>query len=68
MCIRDRENAAFGKPMHNAGVVFNEEILVKGAAMYAYGALKWLAEGRKANEMCIRDSQRTPAAGMTAAT
>lgn len=44
-----QENAAFGKPMHNAGVVFNEEILVKGAAMYAYGALKWLAEGRKAN-------------------
>lgn len=40
-----QENAAFGKPMHNAEVIFNEEILVNGAALYAWGALKWLAEG-----------------------
>ena len=38
------EDPRFGKPMHNACVVFNEEVLPKGAALYAMGALRWLAE------------------------
>ena len=36
------ENILFGKPMHNEKVVFNEEILPKGAAIHAYCAMKWL--------------------------
>ena len=38
------EDPRFGKPMHNACVVFNEDVLPKGAALYAMGALRWLAE------------------------
>lgn len=38
------ENALFGKPMHNDKVVFNEEILARGAAIHAYCAMKWLSE------------------------
>ena len=38
------EDSRFGKPMHNPQVVFNEKILPEGAALYAMGALRWLAE------------------------
>ena len=37
------EDPRFGKPMHNACVVFNEAVLPRGAALYAMGALRWLA-------------------------
>ncbi|MDO5401946.1 MAG: M20 family metallopeptidase [Eubacteriales bacterium] len=37
-----QENPLFGKPMHNEKVVFNEDILAKGAAIHAYCAMKWL--------------------------
>lgn len=37
-----QENALYGKPMHNEKVVFNEDILAKGAAIHAYCAMKWL--------------------------
>ena len=40
------EDPRFGKPMHNPQVVFNEDILPKGAALYAACAMKWLAEAR----------------------
>jgi amidohydrolase len=36
-----QENAAFGKPMHNAGVVFSEDILPLGSAVFAHCALHW---------------------------
>lgn len=36
------ENSLYGKPMHNEKVVFNEDILWKGAAIHAYCAIKWL--------------------------
>ncbi len=39
------ENPLFGEPMHNEQVVFNEEILHKGAALHAYCALRWLNDG-----------------------
>lgn len=39
-----QENPLFGEPMHNAKVVFNEQILAKGAALHAYCAMKWLQE------------------------
>ncbi len=38
------ENPLYGKPMHNESVVFNEEILPNGAALYAYGAMRLLQE------------------------
>ena len=37
-----QENPAFGKPMHNECVVFNEEVLPLGAALYAWCAIRWL--------------------------
>ena len=37
-----KENSLYGEPMHNSKVVFNEDILVTGAAMHAYCAIKWL--------------------------
>ncbi|MDE6384678.1 MAG: amidohydrolase [Eubacterium sp.] len=37
-----QENELYGKPMHNSGVVFNEDILPIGSAVYAYSAIKWL--------------------------
>ena len=37
------EDPRFGKPMHNENVVFNEDILTRGAALHAFSALKWLA-------------------------
>ena len=36
------EDPAFGQPMHNSKVVFNEEILPLGAALEAYCAMEWL--------------------------
>lgn len=36
------ENPLYGKPMHNEAVVFNEDILPIGAALYAYCAIQWL--------------------------
>lgn len=36
------ENAAYGMPMHHPAVVFNEDILVTGAAMHAYSSMMWL--------------------------
>ena len=41
------ENPLYGKPMHNEKVVFNEEILVTGAAMHAYCAISWLKNHSK---------------------
>ena len=39
-----QENELYGKPMHNEKVVFNEDILAKGAALHAYCAMKWLED------------------------
>lgn len=36
------ENKLYGKPMHNEAVVFNEDILPIGSALYAHSALRWL--------------------------
>ena len=36
------ENEAFGKPMHNEHVVFNEDILPIGSAIFAHCARRWL--------------------------
>ncbi len=33
------EDPAYGKPMHNAAVVFNEAVLPRGAALLAYAAI-----------------------------
>ena len=40
------EDPLFGEPMHNEKVVFNEDVLTKGAAIHAYCAIKWLEKGR----------------------
>lgn len=39
-----QENTLYGKPMHNSGVIFNEDILPVGSAVYAYSAIRWLDE------------------------
>ena len=36
------ENPLYGEAMHNEKVVFNEDILVTGAAMHAYSAIMWI--------------------------
>jgi amidohydrolase len=36
------EDSLYGMPMHHPKVIFNEKILVTGAAMHAYSAIKWL--------------------------
>lgn len=36
------ENELFGEPMHNEKVIFNEDILPLGAALYAFSAINWL--------------------------
>ena len=36
------ENPLYGEAMHSEKVVFNEDILVTGAAMHAYSAIMWL--------------------------
>lgn len=38
----EQENPAYGKPMHNERVVFNEEILSEGSAILASCAIGWL--------------------------
>ena len=37
-----QENPLYGEPMHNTKVVFNEDVLVTGAAIHTYGAINWL--------------------------
>ncbi|MDD6796217.1 MAG: M20 family metallopeptidase [Clostridiaceae bacterium] len=37
-----KENSLYGEAMHNPKVVFNEDILVTGAAMHTYSAIMWL--------------------------
>lgn len=37
-----QENVLYGEPMHSEKVVFNEEVLPTGAAIYAYSAIMWL--------------------------
>ena len=37
-----QEDPHYGEAMHNPKVVFNEDILVTGAAMHAYSAIMWL--------------------------
>ncbi len=37
-----QENSLYGEAMHNPKVVFNENILVTGAAMHTYSAIMWL--------------------------
>ena len=39
-----QEDARYGKPMHNESVVFNEDILPRGSALLAYGAMQYLAD------------------------
>lgn len=39
------EDPRFGKPMHNEAVVFNEEVLPRGAALYAACAMRYLSDG-----------------------
>ena len=41
-----QENPLYGEPMHNEKVVFNEDILVTGAAMHTYCAIKWLQNNK----------------------
>ena len=38
-----QEDPAFGKPMHNECVVFNEDVLERGAALHAWCALRALS-------------------------
>ena len=40
------ENPQYGYPMHHPSVMFNEDILPTGAAMHAYGAIKWLKNNK----------------------
>ena len=41
-----QENSLYGEAMHNEKVVFNEDILVTGAAMHAYSAIMWLKNNK----------------------
>ncbi|KGM97856.1 peptidase M20 [Clostridium novyi A str. 4552] len=41
------ENSLYGEPMHNKKVVFNEDILVTGAAMHTYCAISWLKNNKE---------------------
>ncbi|MGN1133200.1 MAG: M20 family metallopeptidase, partial [Oscillospiraceae bacterium] len=45
-----QENELFGEPMHNEKVVFNEDILWKGAAIHSYCAMKWLEQGNNSDK------------------
>ncbi len=40
------ENPLYGQPMHNEKVLFNEDILVTGAAIHTYSALMWLKNNK----------------------
>ncbi|MDB8792616.1 M20 family metallopeptidase [Romboutsia sp. 1001216sp1] len=42
----EQENPLYGLPMHNNKVVFNEDIMVTGAAMHAYCAIQWLKNNK----------------------
>ena len=39
-----QENPIFGRPMHNASVVFNEDVLPIGSGIFAQCAVKWLEQ------------------------
>ena len=41
-----QENPLYGEAMHNEKVMFNEDILVTGAAMHAYCAINWLKNNK----------------------
>lgn len=41
-----QENPLYGEAMHNEKVVFNEDILVTGAAMHTYSAIMWLKNNK----------------------
>ena len=41
-----QENSLYGEPMHNEKVVFNEDILVTGAAIHTYCAIMWLTNNK----------------------
>lgn len=47
-----QENPAFGAPMHNEKVVFNEDILPRGAALHTFCALRWLAADETEKKSC----------------
>ncbi len=38
------ENSLYGKPMHSENVIFNEDILPGGCALFAHCARRWLSE------------------------
>lgn len=38
-----QENPLYGKPMHNEAVVFNEDVLPRGAALHTWCAMQFLA-------------------------
>ena len=38
-----KEDPRYGLPMHNEKIIFNEDILTQGAALYAWCALSWLS-------------------------
>ena len=40
------ENPEFGIPMHNEKVVFNEDILPTGSALFAHSAITWLQNNK----------------------
>ena len=42
----NQENEAYGKPMHNQGVVFNEDILSLGSSILTICAMNWLSKHR----------------------
>ena len=42
-----QENYLYGEPMHNEKVVFNEDILVTGAAIHTACAIMWLKNNRE---------------------
>ena len=37
-----QEDARYGKPMHNEAVVFNEDVLPRGAALHTWCAVNFL--------------------------
>ncbi|MEN8076134.1 M20 family metallopeptidase [Clostridioides difficile] len=41
-----KENSLYGEPMHNEKVVFNEDILVTGAAIHTACAIRWLKNNK----------------------
>ena len=47
-----QEDPAFGAPMHNEKVVFNEDILPRGAALHTFCALRWLAADETEKKSC----------------